>query len=275
MLLQSIRLAWKGGWSQLCFTILPQARALGPSCRQPLPSREKPGSVINAAAKCDRSSSAIGCHENESVSASISTGKVVAGLWRFRPPLSVFVSLEMFTMWGNCGHLGAESDFSGCQLNLCNACSPLAGVKILRHHERSYVCRWKLSRSDLDPFLFNFFRCSWIASNPILIVFSFFPSMCLHLWPRLDGLLWQFDFVCWIITRNQRITGLLRSPNCTKLDPQSNWFVVVIVKAQKFIVWLLCVYLATSATWTLQSKSAGPLWSVFSSSSVQRSLGFK
>ena len=144
MLLHQLDSLWKGGWSELCFAILPQARALGPSCRQPLPSREKPGSVANAAAKCNRSSSAIGRHENESVSAFISTGQIVAGLWRSRPLLSVFVSLDLFTMWGNCGHLGAESDFSVCQSNLCNACSPLARDKILRHHERSHVCRRKL-----------------------------------------------------------------------------------------------------------------------------------
>ena len=89
----------------------------------------------------------------------------------------------------------------------------------------------------LGPLLVQLFCCCWVSSNPISVVFSFFPSSCLLLWPRLDDLLWQFDLVWWIITRDQRITWLFRSPNCAKLETCCNR-----EGAKVYCLTLLCIF---------------------------------
>jgi len=87
--------------------------------------------------------------------------------------------------------------FAICQSNLRNSCSSLAECKILRHQERSHVCRRKLSRCDFDPFFFNFF---YILSEQVFTLMTAFGIAWLN-----NSTLFE-----WSWTRDQRIRSLFR-----------------------------------------------------------------
>ena len=101
--------------------------------------------------------------------------------------------------------------FAICQSNLRNSCSSLAECKILRHDERSHVCRRKLSRCDFDPFSFNLF-CSCWARQQCHFSHFFILSEQVFTFMVAFGIAWFNNSTLfeWSWTRDQRIRSLFR-----------------------------------------------------------------
>ena len=102
--------------------------------------------------------------------------------------------------------------FAICQSNLRNSCSSLIECKILRHHERSHVCRRKLSRCDFDPFFFNFFCSCWARQQCHSSRFFYILSEQVFIFMVAFGIAWFNNSTLfeWSWTRDQRIRSLFR-----------------------------------------------------------------